>query len=174
MKGSVRWLIVTAVLAVAVLVVAVRALPYAIMAMATRGAAARGEWNHAYNPPLATAAARSIVRPSPDLAYTSCAFDVVDKGLAIDAPLGGADYASLSMFASNTDNFFVLNDRAAGSAPVQLLLVGPRTPAVEAAGRTVVHAPSDRGMVLVRRVVSGPQALPAVDALRNATHCTPQ
>lgn len=173
MKSALRWVAVALLIGVAAHVVAIRAAPRVIMAFATQGAAQRGGWNRAYNPPLATAAARTIVRPSPDLAYTACAFDVAEKPLLIHAPLGDIGYASVSMFASNTDNFFVLNDRQAGATPIDLVLVGPRTPPFEADGRRVVQSPSDRGLVLFRRVVSDAAQGAAVERLRDATRCTP-
>ena len=60
--------------------------------------------------------ARAIVRPSPDLLYAGCAFDLADGPLRIQATVPRDTYWSLSMFAANTDNFFVVNDRAAKSA----------------------------------------------------------
>lgn len=180
MRGWGRWLLVTLLLAVVVHVVAVRALPYAIMAIVMRRGAEVSGWNTAMHPPLATSASRAIVRPSPDLAYTSCIFDVSQRPLLVSAPIGNG-YASVSMFASNTDNFFAVNDRSPsltlpretgeGSAVIEAVVAGPSTPPFDAGGRRVVRSPSDRGMVLVRRVVESPAHFAAVDAMRRQARC---
>lgn len=172
MSAALRWLAVTVALAVAIHLAAVWAVPYAIMAVVMRGAAATTGWNTAYHAPLATSAARTVVRPSPDLAYTACVFDVASRPLHVVVPVDDG-YTSLSMFAANTDNFFATNDRAAAGAPIDVVLAGPGTPPFDAGGRRVVTAPSDRGMVLVRRVVESPAHFAAVDALRRGAHCTP-
>ena len=167
-----RWLLVTLALAAAVHVAAVLALPYAIMAVVMRGAAREAGWNQAANPPLATSESRAVVRPSPDLAYTVCVFDVRAQPLLVTVPMGDG-YGSLSMFASNSDNFFVANDRQARGAPIEVVLAGPDTPPFAAGERRVVRAPSNRGIVLVRRVVESPAHFAAVDALRRGAVCAP-
>jgi uncharacterized membrane protein len=172
MSGGLRWLLVTLALAAAIHVAAVTALPYAIMAVVLRRGAAEMGWNTPVHPPLATADARTIVRPSPDLAYSACLFDVRARPLRVSVPLGDG-YTSLSMFASNTDNFFAENDRQAGGATIDVVVAGPRTPPFDAAGRRVVRAPSDRGMILVRRVVESPAHFAVVDQLRRGARCVP-
>jgi uncharacterized membrane protein len=170
MSGTLRWLLVTAALAVVIHVAAVMALPYAIMRVVMRQAP--DGWNHVTRPPLATAASRAIVRPSPDLAYTLCVFDVAERPLHVRAPVADG-YTSLSMFAANTDNFFVVNDRQANGEAIDLVLVGPHTPPIEAGGRQVVVARSERGVILVRRVVESREHFAAIDELRRGDVCAP-
>ena len=114
---------------------------------------------------LATAASRTIVRPSPDLAYSSAVFDVSERPLHVVVPLS-APYTSLSGFASNTDNFFAVNDRSAGGDVIDVVLVGPSTPRDGLEGLRVIESPSDRGVLLVRRVVPSAEAFPVIDAAR--------
>ncbi|MDX2171020.1 MAG: DUF1254 domain-containing protein [Deltaproteobacteria bacterium] len=172
MRGWATWLLVTLGLAVVVHVAAVRLLPYGIMWVVMRRGAEVAGWNAPLHPPLATSAARAIVRPSPDLAYTSCMFDVRAAPLLVSAPVGNG-YASVSMFADNTDNFFALNDRQAEGASIDVVVAGPHTPPFDAGGRRVVRSPSDRGIVLVRRVVENPEHFVAVDQLRRRARCEP-
>jgi uncharacterized membrane protein len=75
-------------------------------------------------------------------------------------------YTSLSGFADNTDNFFALNDQTAGANPIDVVIVGPSTPRTGLEGRRVIEAPSDRGVLLVRRVVAAGAAFAGVDAVR--------
>ena len=168
MRRAPAWLLGIALGAALVHVVAVAALPRLIMRRVFTGFAAQGPPNQFVHPPLATSASRTIVRPSPDLAYSSALFDVTAHPLHVLVPLS-APYTSLSGFAANTDNFFALNDQTAGADPIDVVIVGPSTPRGGLAGRRVIEAPSDRGVLLVRRVVASPEAFVAVDKVRQGT-----
>lgn len=164
-----RWLLAVLLGAAAVHFAAVFATPTLIMrgAMARLGQVPNNTFAH---PPLATAATRGIVRPSPDLAYSSLVFDVSERPLEVRVPVT-APYTSVSGFASNTDNFFAWNDRNAGAADgdIRVMLTGPswRAGQRDAAGdAAIVESPSDRGILLVRRVVPSAAAFPEIDALR--------
>ena len=159
-----RWLVGVLLGAAVVHLAAVTALPRLVMraAMARLQSAAVNEFAH---PPLATAAARGIVRPSPDLAYSSLVFDVSVHPLAVTVPLT-APYTSLSGFAANTDNFFVINDLTAGAPEIAVIVVGPSTPRGGLSGARIVESPSERGVLLVRRVVPSAAAFAEIDAVR--------
>ena len=165
MRRTLTWGLAVLAGAALVHVAAVAALPHAIMSRVLAGLGAQAGVNVFAHPPLATADSRAVVRPSPDLAYSSAVFDVSKRALRIEVPLS-APYTSLSGFASNTDNFFALNDLTAGADPIDVVLVGPSTPRAGLAGLRVIEAPSDRGVLLVRRVVPSPEAFPAIDAVR--------
>jgi uncharacterized membrane protein len=154
-------------------VAALAALPRAIMSRVLAGLAAQAGENVFVHPPLASAESRTIVRPSPDLAYSSAVFDVSERRLRIVVPLT-APYTSLSGFATNTDNFFALNDLTAGAQTIDVVLVGPSTPRSGLEGLRVIESPSDRGVLLVRRVVPSPEAFPAIDAARQRTRAGPR
>jgi len=156
-----------AVLAGAALVhvAAITMLPHAIMSRVLAGLAARGGENAFVHPELATAASRTIVRPSPDLAYSSAVFDVSERPLRVIVPLT-APYTSLSGFAANSDNFFAVNDRSVDGGEIDVLLVGPSTPRAGLGGGPLIESPSDRGVLLVRRVVPSADAFAAIDAVR--------
>jgi uncharacterized membrane protein len=117
---------VAAVLVGAVLVhfAALAALPRVIMhrAMTRMQRAPVNEFAHT---PLATAEARAIVRPSPDLAYSALVFDVSERPLEVRVPVT-LPYTSVSGFAVNTDNFFAFNDqRHAFHGEIKVTLTGP-------------------------------------------------
>jgi len=117
-----------------------------------------------------------VVMPSPDLLYATCAFDVRQRPLRIQADPKLPGYWSIALYAANSDNFFVLNDRQAAGAPVDLVLVGPDTakPGVLPAGAKVVTAPGGRGLLLMR-VLVGDYAVEreSVEAARRTLRCTP-
>jgi uncharacterized membrane protein len=151
---------------------AVLALPYGIMSRVFAGLGSQAGVNAFVHPPLATEESRAVVRPSPDLAYSSALFDVSAHPLHVTVPLS-APYTSLSGFASNTDNFFALNDQTAGGDPIDVVIVGPGTPRAGLEGRRVIESPSDRGVLLVRRVVPSAEAFPAIDAARQRARAEP-
>ena len=162
---ALRWTVGALVGAALVHVAAVALLPYAIMSRVLGGLGAQAGENVFVHPSLATAESRAIVRPSPDLAYSSAVFDVSERPLRVLVSLS-APYTSLSGFAANTDNFFALNDQTAGSDPIEVVIVGPGTERSRLEGRRVIESPSDRGVLLVRRVVPRPEAFAAIDSLR--------
>lgn len=53
-----------------------------------------------------TPESQTIVRPSPDLAYAICRFDVSDGPVLLTAPVSGI-YGSLSIFDARTNNVFI-------------------------------------------------------------------
>jgi uncharacterized membrane protein len=100
-----------------------------------------------------TAASRQIVRPSPDFAYSACAFDL-GQGPVVIAVAPWNTYWSLSLYGANSDNFFVIDDREARRG-VEITLVR-RGQAGERNSR-MVESPSTRGIALIRRLAPTPQ-----------------
>lgn len=164
-------------LAAAVHVAAVWALPRLIMARLAATASA-AEKSGTYLPPMTDHTQRRIVMPSPDLLYATCAFDVGERPLSIRVDPRGAGhqgYWSIALYASNSDNFHVLNDRQAGDAPVHLVLRSA-APAGTAAipGEASVTSPSRRGLLLMRLLVGDPaRDLAAAEAARRTLRCEP-
>jgi uncharacterized membrane protein len=120
---------------------------------------------------------RQIVMPSPDLRYAVCVWNVAERPLRVRAVLGGLRYGSIALYASNSDNFFVVNDRQTAAAPIDLVLVGPRAYGAMAAlptGARTVTAPSTRGLLLMRVLVGEPDLdRPAVEAALASMRCEP-
>jgi uncharacterized membrane protein len=147
------------------------ALPRLIVAYVIRELSAEVGLNAIVHRPLATSDWRSVPMPSPDLLYSACAFDVSQRPMVITAEVPDS-YWSVSAYASNTDNFFVLNDRKAGAKPVRVVLSGDPE-FVDAQGGLVVHAPTTRGVVLFRTLVRTKADVAAMEASQHAAHCTP-
>lgn len=169
-------LLVTALL---VHLLAVWAAPRIIMQVLMNGQAARSMnmHNQAAYPPPVDASARSVVMPSPDLLYSVCAFDVRQGPVRISANPQLQSYWSIALYAANSDNFFVVNDRMAAGKPVNLWLVseganagGQQPPA----GAEVVVSPSPTGFLLMR-VLSGDYAAEkdVLEPARRTLQCSP-
>lgn len=106
-----------------------------------------------------TPLSRTIVRPSPDFAYSACAYDLSQGPVVITATPWDS-YWSLSLYAANSDNFFVIDDREARYG-AEITLVRRGQPHPEGAAQ-VVESPSGRGIALIRRLA------PTVDAYNAA------
>lgn len=172
MKTWPLWIAACIALAAVFHILTVFALPYGIMNRAMAGIAAQaGGTNKAIHPAPATAEARGIVRPSPDLLYTACVYDVSDKPVRLTSPVPDT-YWSLSAFAANTDNFFVVNDREVRGNHIEIILTG-RDDIVAEGGHPIIVAPSTRGIVLFRSLVSSDEAADDLDQLRRQANCEP-
>ena len=172
-----RWLLRAAsvlAIAAAVHLVTVWALPRGIMRALSNGLDAGGA---VMLPPMTDATSRRVVMPSPDLLYALCAYDVSDVPMRIQADPKPPGYWSIALYASNSDNYFVLNDRRNDGRPVDLLLTGPAsgTPATPVPeGATRVASPTPRGVLLMRVLVADYAAQrEQVEAARRTLRCTP-
>lgn len=115
-----------------------------------------------------------VVRPSPDLAYSACVWDLGEGPIRVTAP-AWPGYYSLSIFNDNTDNFFVANDRATGPSGVDVVLVvaSQQTGLKVPAGSRVVVAPSRRGVALLRYLAPTEAEFARADAARRGAICAP-
>lgn len=169
-------LITTAIL---VHILAVWAAPRLIMQVLMQGPMAQtmNMQNQAAFPPRVTAASRTVVMPSPDLLYSVCVFDVTAGPLRISANPNLKSYWSIALYAANSDNFFVINDRKAGTTPVDLWLVsdsGSRSTLPIPTGAQVVVSPSTTGFLLMRVLTGNYEAEKAViEPARHTLTCTP-
>jgi len=173
-KPWIIWLVATLLVAAVLHVAFMFVYPQVLMAAAMNRLSDHGQrenvWTHA---PRMTEAARLIVRPSPDLAYSSCVYDLTNGPVRIAVQPWG-DYMSLSLFAANTDNYYTLNDRRMppSGAVVILRKAGQvLTDAQTAAAFEVVESPSTRGVALIRRLAPSPEQFAQADAARGLEAC---
>jgi uncharacterized membrane protein len=166
-------------MAVLVHVLAVWAAPRVIMRVVSTKMGAMavdhaqgGDLSVPLHAPPVTAQSRTIVMPSPDMLYSVCTFDLSKGPLHITANPGLSSYWSIALYASNSDNFFVLNDRQAGGKPVNLHLVSSHSEA--AAPPDAVVAPTDTGVLLMRVLTGNYEAEKAMlEPARRTLQCTP-
>lgn len=141
--------------------------PQALMRLAI-ARVGQGGVNRMTHAPLVTARARAIVRPSPDLLYSSCPYDVSSAPLLIDAVPVDAPYWSLSIFDAQTNAVFVRNNQG-GLAPLKVAVIGPGQAAP--AGYRSVPVKGARGVALIRILIDRGAPITAIDAARRATRC---
>ena len=145
--------------------------PEVIMGRVLAALAEQGEHTIAHAE-RSTAASRRIVRPSPDLLYSTCLFDVSRHPLKVTtaAPIG--TYWSVAFYAANTDNFFVLNDSQAKGIPATIVIAGRgQTVGPQGPGVIVVSAPTDKGLVLFRTLINNDTRPAELDQQRRAAKC---
>lgn len=138
----------------------------AIHRISSRGGSGMNAMTHAR---LATPDNQPIVRPSPDLAYSSCPFDLSDGPLLVTyVPVPGR-YSSLSVFDARTDVVFVRNDVQAGGKPLKLVIAqaGQKVPA----GFETVRVSYPKGIALVRLLLADPKEIAQLDAVRRQSNC---
>jgi uncharacterized membrane protein len=180
--------------AVAVHLTALWALPRLIMGRVMSAAApAPQASNRVVLPPPTDHLQRRVVMPSPDLLYALCTFDVSTQPMRIRADPKTPHYWSIALYAANSDNFFVINDRQAAGLPVDIILSGPSaypTPSAkpppgaslppslpasaQQTGAQTVHAPSTQGLLLMRVLVTDDaRERDIVEAARRSLQCEP-
>ena len=169
MKAVAIWLATTLGVALLAHLGSTWYVPRYIMGRLMDTVAAESGTNAFVNRPLADADSRTIVRPSPDLLYSVCVVDMSAGPVRIRAP-ASAPYTSVSVFAANSDNVFVMNDQAlAPGADFDIWVGKPRQNVPVSAPSALLR--SDRGVVLIRRVVTDAEQAKAVDALRREARC---
>lgn len=119
-----------------------------------------------------TPASRAIVRPSPDFAYSICPYDLGNGPVTINVAPWDA-YWSLSLYAANSDNYFVVGDREVrGAAIITLTRRAPDD--AEEADVTTVESPSTRGIALIRRLAPTADAYNAAARVALGDVCAAQ
>lgn len=142
---------------------------YGLMEGAIRRVSVGGGTNVMRHGALATPENQPIVRPSPDLAYSSCPYDLSDGPVEVSVTPVPGRYSSLSIFDARTDVVFVRNDRQAKEAPYKVVIArdGQRVPT----GAEVVRVQYDRGIALVRLLLNDPAEIKALDGVRRQSTC---
>ena len=129
-----------------------------------------GRANTMLHTPRPTEASRAVVRPSPDLLYSTCVYDLGRAGgrLRVHASAMPDTYWSVSAFDAHTDNFFVLDDRHAKGGRFDITLAAP-----DAARPGDIASPTARGIILVRTLIDDDTHLARIDAARRHARCEP-
>lgn len=164
MKRLAGPLLAAAIVAALTCVAALWATPYALMHVAMKRLSADAGLNRMRHQGLPDHTSRAVVRPSPDLAYSVCVFDVREGPVRIDAAIPPAHYWSLSVFAPSTDNIFSVNDREAGKKVYSIVLSSD--------GRDgSLKVPGGKGIALIRILASDKADLQSIDTLRRRSRC---
>jgi uncharacterized membrane protein len=169
-RASAAWIALTVVVAALVHVGSLYALPYFAM---DRALSILGDRNVMHHLARADANSRGVVRPSPDLLYSACPYDLSKGPLEVRATVPHDTYWSISAFDDDTNNWFVLDDRQAARGKLDLVVQAPDRDKEVAATerRQVVTSPSQRGLLLIRVLINNEDSLAAIDRVRKLATC---
>ena len=169
-----KWIAATLLVAAAVHGASLYLLPRLIMMRTMAGMAKSAGTNTMQYGQRTTSRSRTVVRPSPDMLYSICVYDLgaADGALRIHTNDMPETYWSVSLFDADTNNFYALNDRQARTGAADFLLV-PAGAIVERGGLPVVRAPTSRGIVLFRTLVNDETHVAEIDAARHHAACEP-
>ena len=118
--------------------------------------------------PRMTPQSQTVVRPSPDLAYSACLFDLSQAPAGIEVKMAASEgYSSLSFFDAATNNFSTIRGNG-GDVEVTLL-----PPGTQANGAGALESPSNRGIILIRRLAPSLAEYEAVAQIAPADACGP-
>ena len=120
---------------------------------------------------------QTVVRPAPDLVYSICLFDfsLTNRPLEIRAGFW-ADYGSVSFFDARTNNFATVRVGADGQnadAKIYLITKDIDKPTGSQGGAQIIISPSERGLILIRRLAPTAEKYQQVQAVSKADLCQP-
>ena len=169
-----KWIAATLLVAAIVHIATVYFLPRLIMLRTVAGISRQAAANTILHAPRPNANSRGVVRPSPDILYSICVYDLNAAGGAIrvsthDMP---DTYWSVSLFDVDTNNFYALNDRQTKAGAADFVLTASGAPAGNA-GLPVVVPPTNRGIVLFRTLINDDSRIAEIDAKRRFAACRP-
>lgn len=171
-----RWilpLLAATVVAIGAYCLTLDMIPRALMMTAVGRISSQGGVNHMNHAPLATDQSRTVVRPSPDLAYSVCPVDLSHGPVRVhaDVPGGKTPYWSLSIFDAETNVAFVQNNAQSGGKPIDVTLAigNSKVPG----DVTVVRLRNPTAIALVRVLVPDRATFAALDRARQASFCGP-
>ena len=148
-------------------------VPNLVMELLYWQGAQYGGYNTLVVRPVPDATSRTVVRPSPDLLYASCIYNLEDGQLLIEAPIPPR-YWSMQFYQMNTDNFAGItnqrDERNRVGTVAKVTLVSADDDPAKYAGE-VIQSPTKRGIMLLRASAIGDRA--AQQAALDASRCGP-
>jgi len=159
------------VLAIAGYMAEMTAYPKLLMWGATRMVAKGAGYNTLFAADLPSDKARAIVRPSPDLVYSTCPFDLSNGPVLVDVEPVPSPYWSLSVFDHRTDVAFVRNNIEAEGQPIRIAIAQAGQPVPD--GMQAVRVTGSTGIALIRILVQDRSQFAPIDAARRKSSCKP-
>ncbi|MFT6461222.1 MAG: putative membrane protein [Maricaulis maris] len=122
--------------------------------------------------PPVTAENQTIVRASPDILYSVCLYDLNDGPMRIDVTWPANDnYASVSFYDANTNNFRAISDRDVDGPTTSISLARPLDSDIPERTDDSAWAPTKTGLILYRRVIDAGTDLDIAETERQGFTC---
>ena len=125
--------------------------------------------------PQITPETQTVVRPSPDLAYTICLIDLSAGPALLEVP-AWPDYGSVSVFDAGTDNVYAgaLDSRQPGTPEIRRILIAlPKHDLPAQDGVDIVTVKNPEALALIRRLAPTPWAWEEAASLLPESRCGP-
>jgi uncharacterized membrane protein len=127
-------------------------IPNLVMEVLYQRGGVETDYNALFVNPRPDETMRKVVRPSPDLLYASCIFNLEQGPVVIESPVPER-YWSMQFYQMNTDNFAgITNQRDQDyriGTVVEVTLIGPDRNPGDYSGK-VIQSPTQRGIMLLR------------------------
>ncbi|MCP5432865.1 MAG: DUF1254 domain-containing protein [Alphaproteobacteria bacterium] len=107
---------------------------------------------------------------NPDVLFVSCIYNLAKGPLRIYGQTS-PHYWSLSLYAHNTDNYFVANDRELAGDRFDYLLVAEDAPPVQGDDTAIIRSPTSTGVVLMRYFVPTDADVPEISERIRQSGC---
>ncbi len=173
MTGLLRWVLFALVLAALIHLAAVYFLPSLIVGQAHSRITAAAGTNTITHGPRVDETARQVVRASPDLLYSICAFDLSDGPVRFTAPIPQNTYTSLSFYTMDSTNFYAENDRTAAEGRFDVTLVKEASQMSTDGQSRMIVAPGPKGIALFRTLIADESAFDRLNTTRRQAACIP-
>lgn len=130
-----------------------------------------GGWNACFHNRVYGPRANAANRANPDSIISSMAYDLSDGPVRVSGEVWPR-YWSLSLYQQNSDNFFVVNDRALETPEFDFILSLANQNVADTNG-TVIVSPTSKGIMLIRRFAADADDMPAILENQDAMSCGP-
>jgi uncharacterized membrane protein len=159
MRRLALWAVFVLSLAVVLHILVMRAIPKVLTSRAVNAIYERYGEERPVNTlgygTLRRAGTDLVVRDNPDTVTSMAVIDVSRSPVRIHCVVPpGDNYWSASLFAWNTDTFFVMNDLEAPVEEFDLVVADPGSTYDEQENEILVYSPTPRSILIVRMVVT--------------------
>ncbi len=115
---------------------------------------------------------RRVVMPNPDFIYVVMGYDVSQHPVRLTGLMPDSTYASVAMYASNTENYFVLNDRQLPQKKFDIILTKEINSVdvlqAKYPDSEIVLAKSIRGTVMMRILITGNEQIDYLKSIQQS------
>ena len=169
MKKFIPWIVLTIFLAILFHVVGIWYVPIYMTEQTVQGIFKRRGTpliNQIRYGDLRLAGTDTVARDNPDTLTSFAVYDVSEVPLRLSCTIPDNDnYWSLSLFAWNTDNFFIVSDRMAKSKEFELVIVNSGSTYQKKGDEELVISPTKKGILIVRMIVTDRDDLEEISRL---------
>jgi uncharacterized membrane protein len=100
---------------------------------------------------------RHVVMPNPDFLYVASGYNLLNGPIRISGKMPDSSYSSVSLYADNTLNYFIRNDRQTPDKKYSFILTRNEEDKTKYPNEEVVVSPSEFGTILTRILIDKPE-----------------